>query len=112
MYICLYAVKRRTIVTVLDEHQRDLDVKTLTTGLGSMGILTREQCQKLTAMVDSKKRHEALLYALIAQDKPDCYDKLLPSEYMIKRSLSLAAALQGYLYRARVCTKQYRLPFA
>ena len=104
MYICLYIVKRRSIATVLDVHQQDLDVKTLTTGLESMGILTREQSQKLTAMVDGKKRHEALLYVLIAQGKPDCYDKLLQSEYMMSGSLSLAAVLQGYLYRARVCS--------
>ena len=87
-------MQRRAIVTVLDAHCEDLDTTSLTSGLKGMGILTKEQCQKL-ASLDDERRHEALLYALLAHDGPDTYDKLV--ECMELRDTSIAADLQGVL---------------
>ena len=92
-YACIYAVQRRAIVTVLDEHRQDLDVSSLTSDLKDMGVLTAEQCQKLASLDDRERRHEALLYTLLAQDGPDTYDKLV--ECMGSRDVSIAEDLQG-----------------
>ena len=90
----MYVVQRRVIVTVLDAHRPDLDVTSLTSDLKGMGILTAEQCQKL-ASLDDDRRHEALLYTLLAHNRPDTYDKLV--ECMGLRDISIAANLQGVL---------------
>ena len=87
-------MQRRTIVTVLDAHCQDLDTTSLTSDLKGMGILTEEQYQKL-ASLDDERKHEALLYTLLAHDGPDTYDKLV--ECVGKRSTSIAADLQGVL---------------
>ena len=92
--VSVYAVQRRAIVTVLDAHRQDLDTTSLTSDLKGMGILTEEQCQKL-ASLDDERRHEALLYTLLAHDGPDTYDKLV--ECMELRDTSIAADLQGVL---------------
>ena len=89
-----YAVQRRAIVTTLDAHHHDLDVPSLTSGLKGMGILTAEQCQKL-ASLDDERRHEALLYTLLAHDGPDTFHKLV--ECVGLRDASTAADLQGVL---------------
>ena len=94
LFVSIYAVQRRAIVTVLDAHGEDLDTTSLTSDLKGMGILTEEQCQKL-ASLDNERRHEALLYALLAHDRPDTYDKLV--ECMELRDTSIAADLQGVL---------------
>ena len=87
-------MQRRAIVTVLDAHRQDLDATSLTSDLKGMGILTEEQCQKL-ASLDDERRHEALLYTLLAHDGPDTYDKLV--ECMELRDTSIAEDLQGVL---------------
>ena len=87
-------MQRRAIVTVLDAHRQDLDATSLTSDLKGMGILTAEQCQKL-ASLDDERRHEALLYALLAHDGPDNYNKLV--ECMQLRNTFIAADLQGVL---------------
>ena len=92
-YACIYAVQRRAIVTVLDGHRQDLDVSSLTSDLKDMGVLTAEQCQKLASLDDMERRHEALLYTLLAQDGPGTYDKLV--ECMGSRDVSIAEDLQG-----------------
>ena len=88
-------MQRRAIVTVLDAHRQDLDVPSLTSDLKGMGILTAEQCQKLVSLDDQERRHEALLYVLLAHDGPDTYDKLV--ECVGLRDASIAADLQGVL---------------
>ena len=87
------AAQRRAIVTVLDAHRQDLDVTSLTSDLKDMGILTAEQSQQLASLDDKEKRHEALLYTLLAHDGPDIYDKLV--ECMELRDNSIAADLKG-----------------
>ena len=95
MCIPVHAVQRRTIVTVLDAHRQDLDVTSLTSDLKDRGVLTAEQCQKLASLDDKEKRHEALLYTLLAHDGPDTFHKLV--ECMGLRDSSTAADLQGVL---------------
>ena len=98
--LSLYAVQRRAIVTVLDAHCQDLDVTSLVSDLKGVGILTTEQCQKLVALDDKDRRHEALLYTLLAHDGPDTYHKLV--ECMGLRATFIAADLQGVLvYQVR-----------
>ena len=80
-------------MTVLDKHCQDLDVTSLTSDLKDMGVLTAEQCQKLESLDDMKRRHEALLYTLLAHDGPDTYDKLV--ECIESRDASIAEDLQG-----------------
>ena len=88
-------MQRRAIVTVFDAHRQYLDVPSLTSDLKGMGILTTEQCQKLASLDDKERRHEALLYCLLAYDGPDTYNKLV--ECMGLRDTSIAADLQGVL---------------
>ena len=88
-------MQRRAIVTILDAHRQDLDVTSLTSDLKTMGILTTEQCQKLASLDDKKKRHETLLYTLLAHDGPDTYDKLV--ECMGSRDTGIAVDLPGVL---------------
>ena len=95
MYPHTVVVQRRAIVIVFDAHRDDLDVASLTSDLESMGILTKEQCQKLASQDDKKRRHEALLYILLARDGPDTYHKLV--ECMGLRVMSIAVDLQGVL---------------
>ena len=89
----LYLVQRRAIVAVFDAHR--LDVTSLTSHLESMNILTAEQCQKLASLDDKKRRHEALLYTLLAHKGSDTYHRLV--ECMEQRHISIAADLQGAL---------------
>ena len=89
------AVQRRAIVTVLDAHREDLDVTSLASSLEDVGVLTAEQCQQLASLDDKERRHEALLYSLLAHDGPDTYDKLM--ECMRLRGTSTAVDLQGVL---------------
>ena len=91
----VYTVQRRAIVTVLDARRGDLDVPSLTSDLMSMGILTAEQCQKLASFDDKERRHEALLYVLLALDGPDTYHNLV--ECIELRDTITAAKLQGVL---------------
>ena len=91
----VYAAQRRAIVTVLDAHRQDLDVTSLVSDLRDMGILTVEQCQQLASMDDKKRRHEALMYTLLAHDGPDTYDKLV--ECAGSKDASIAADLRGVL---------------
>ena len=86
-------MQKRAIVTVLDAHHHDLDVTSLTSDLKDMGILTAEQCQQLASLDDKERRHEALLYTLLAHDGPDTYDKLVECARL--RNTSIAADLQG-----------------
>ena len=97
MFICICTVKRRAIVTVLGTHRQDMDAVSLTSDLQSMGIVTAEQCQKLTSMSDEKQAHEALLYILLTFDGSDIYHKLV--ECMGRRYPSIAKELQGVLIR-------------
>ena len=89
----MYAVQRRAIVTVLDAHHQDLDVISLASGLKDKGVLTEEQCQQLASLDDKERRHEALLYTLLAHNGPDTYDKLVECTEL--RNDSIAADLQG-----------------
>ena len=89
------AVQRRAIVTVLDAHRQDLDVTSLASDLEDIGVLTAEQCEKLASLYDKERRHEALLYTLLAHGGPDTYDKLV--ECVGLRGTSTAADLQGVL---------------
>ena len=93
-FIC-YAVQRRAIVTVLDAHRQDLDVTSLTSDLKDMGVLTADQCQKLVSLDDKEKRHDALLYTMLAHNKLDTYDKLVECTEL--RENSVAEELQGVL---------------
>jgi len=86
-------VQRRAIVTVLDAHRQDLDVTSLTSDLKDMGVLTADQCQKPVTLDDKEKRHDALLYTMLAHNKPDTYDKLV--ECTEFRDNSVAEDLQG-----------------
>ena len=92
--VSIYTVQRRAIVTVLDARCENLDVPSLTSDLKDTGILTEEQCQKL-ASLDDERRHEALLYTLLAHNGPDTFHKLV--ECMGLRDASTAADLQGVL---------------
>lgn len=94
-------VQRRSIVTVLDGHRRDLDVSLLFFDLKELGILTSEQIERLTSLDDKERKHEALLYILLANDGPDTYHKLV--EYLGNRNISIAANLQGMLVCQIVC---------
>ena len=87
-------MQRRAIVTTLDAHHEELDVPSLTSGLKGMGILTAEQCQKL-ASLDDERRHDALLYTLLAHEGPDTFHKLV--ECVGLRDASTVADLQGVL---------------
>ena len=87
------AVQRCAIVTVLDAHREDLDVTSLASSLEDVGVLTAEQCQQLASLDGKERRHEALLYSLLAHDGPDTYDKLV--ECVGLRGTSTAADLQG-----------------
>ena len=89
------AVQRHAIVTVLDAHRQDLDVTSLTSDLGDMGVLSAEQCQQLASLDDKERRHDALLYTLLAHGGPDTYNKLV--ECVGLRDTSTAADLQGVL---------------
>ena len=102
MCIPVRAVQRRAIVTVLDAHRQDLAVTSLTSDLKDMGVLTTEQCQKLVSLDDKERRHEALLYTLLASERPDTFHKLVGC--MGLRDGSTAAELQGVLvHQASVC---------
>ena len=90
----MYAVQRRAIVAVIDAHHEDLDVNSLASDLKDMGILTTEQCQKLTSL-DEDRKHDALLYILLSHKGPDTYHRTV--EYMGERDASIAAELQGVL---------------
>ena len=91
----IHLVQRRAIVTALDAHHTDLDVTSLATDLKKMGILTAEQCQKLASLDDKERRHEALLYTLLAHDGPDTFGKLVGC--MGLRDSPIATELQGEL---------------
>ena len=95
VYLHVCVVQRRAIVTVLDAHRQDMDITTLTSDLQSMGIMTTEQCQKLANLDEEERRHEALLYTLLACDGPDTYHKLV--ECMGRRYASIGEDLQGVL---------------
>lgn len=86
-------MQRRAIVTVLDAHRQDVDVASLTSDLKRMDIMTKEHSQKLASLDDEERRHEALLYILLAHDGPDTYHKLV--ECMETRYISIAEDLQG-----------------
>ena len=88
-------MQRRAIVTVLNAYRQDLDVTSLTSDLKDMGILTAEQCHQLASLDDKERKHEALLYTLLAHDGPDSFQKLV--ECLGLRDTSLAAGLQGVL---------------
>ena len=88
-------MQRRAIVTVLDEHRQDLDVTSLTSDLKDIGVLTAEQCQTLASLDDKERRHEALLYTLLASERPDTFHKLVGCKEL--RDGSTAADLQGVL---------------
>ena len=93
--IPMCAVQRRAIVTVLDAHHQDLDVTSLASDLEDVGVLTAEQCQQLASLDDKGRRHEALLYTLLAHGGPDTFHKLV--ECVGLRGTSTAADLQGVL---------------
>ena len=95
MCIPVHAVQRRAIVTVLNAHRQDLEVTSLTSELKDMGVLTAEQCQKLASLDNKERRHEALLYTLLASETPDIFHKLVGC--MELRDSSTAAELQGVL---------------
>ena len=95
MCVPVHAVQRRAIVTVLDAHRQDLEVTSLTSDLKDTGVLTAEQCQKLASLDDKERRHEALLYTLLASERPDTFHKLVGC--MGLRDASTAADLQGVL---------------
>ena len=82
-------------MTVLDAHCLDLEVTSLTSNLKDIGVLTAEQCQKLASLDDKERRHEALLYTLLASERPDIFHKLVGC--MGLRDGSTAADLQGVL---------------
>ena len=88
-------VQRRTIVAGLDTHRQDLNVISLAFDLKDMGISSAEQCQKIADLGDEERRHEALLYTLLAHDGPDTYLKLV--ECMKRTNVSIATELQGVL---------------
>ena len=95
MFFSIYAVQRRAIVTVLNAHRQDLDVITLASDLKDIGISSAEQCQKLASLGDKERRHEALLYILLAHGGPDTFHKLVKCVEL--RDASTAADLQGVL---------------
>ena len=82
-------------MTVLDAHRQDLEVTSLTSDLKDMGVLTAEQCQKVPSLDDKERRHEALLYTLLASERPDTFNKLVECKGL--RDSSTAADLQGVL---------------
>ena len=67
----------------------------LISDLKDIGVLTAEQCQKLASLDDKEKRHEALLYTLLAHDGPDTFNKLV--ECMELRDSFTASNLQSVL---------------
>ena len=67
----------------------------LTSDLEDMGVFTAEQCQKVAYLDDKERRHEALLYTLLAHDGPDTFHKLVESVGL--KDTSIAADLQGVL---------------
>ena len=70
-----------------------MDVTSLTSDLKSMGLVSSEQSQKL-ASLDNERKHEALLYILLANlDATDTYHKLV--ECLERRYAYIAADLQG-----------------
>ena len=91
----MYAVQRRAIVAVIDAHHKDLDVNLLASDLMDMGIFTTEQCQWLTSLDEKDRRHEALLYTLLAHEEPDMYDRLV--KCIGRRNASIAGDLEGVL---------------
>ena len=91
----IHLVQRRAIVTALDAHREDLDVTSLASDLKKMGILTAEQYKKLASLNDKERRHEALLYTLLAHDGPDTFGKLVGC--MGLRDSPIATELQGEL---------------
>ena len=93
--IPLSVVQRRTIVSVLDAHCHSLKMTALTSDLKNMGILSAEQFQKLASLDDKEKRHENLMYTLLAHNGPDIYHKLV--QCMGASDISIAADLQGVL---------------
>ena len=95
MCVPVHAVQRRAIVTVLNAHRQDLEMTSLTSELKDMGVLTAEQCQKLASLDNKERRHEALLYTLLASETPDIFHKLVGC--MELRDSSTAAELQGVL---------------
>ena len=95
LYVFIHAVQRRAIVTILDAHRQDLDVTSVTSDLKGVGILTEEQCHRLASLDDKERKHEALLYTLLAHGGPDTFQKLV--ECMGLRDTSIAADLQGVL---------------
>ena len=99
MSLCLsiHAVQRHAIVTVLDAHRQDLDVTVLSSDLKNIGILTTEQYQKLTSLGNNVRRHEALLYTLLAHNGPDTYHKLVECLENLKIGTQIAAELEGVL---------------
>ena len=92
---CFPTVQRRTIVTVLDAHHQDLNVISLASDLKDMGISSAEQCLKIAGLGDEERRHEAVLYTLLAHDGPDIYLKLV--KCMERTNVSIATELQGVL---------------
>ena len=85
-------------MTVFDAHRQDLEVTPLTSDLKDMGVLTAEQCQKVVSLDDKERRHEALLYTLLASERPDIFHKLV--ECMGLRDGSTAADLRsGLVYQ-------------
>ena len=94
--VSVYTVQRRAIVSVFDARRENLDLPStsLTSDFKGMGILTAEQCQKL-ASLDDERRHEALLYTLLAHEGPDTFHKLV--ECVGLRDASTVADLQGVL---------------
>ena len=91
----MYAVQKRAIVAVIDAHHKDLDVNLLASDLKDMGIFTTEQCQKLASLDTKDRRHDALLYSLLAHEEPDMYHRLV--KCVGQRNASIAADLQGML---------------
>ena len=82
-------------MTVFDAHCLDLAVTSVTSDLKNMGVLTAEQCQKVVSLDDKERRHEALLYTLLASERPDTFHKLVGC--MELRDGSTAADLQSGL---------------
>ena len=95
MCLLVHAVQRRAIVTVFNAHRQDLAVTSLTSDLKDMGVLTAEQCQKVATLDDKERGHEALLYTLLASERPDTFHKLVGC--MELRDGSTAAELRSGL---------------
>ena len=92
--IYLYVVQRCAIVRVLDAHHQEMDVLSLTSDLKGMGLVSSEQSQKLASLDDEERKHEALLYIMLANhDATDTYHKLV--KCLGRRYAFIAADLQG-----------------